>query len=262
MASRFLDSCTSDPRDNSACGTTRLNRRTDCTSKERDGRACWNHGEFLKGASIFSFASFFFGSELAYVAWGSNDVEGSLMLARNYFGVGFMRGLNSAAEVFAPYSGGHERSQLEQMRSDWRRLGRDLRTALANVPQEISEPRPATSRGPILPTASIISAHWSGPLPPPAELEKIDQIIPGGADRLLRMAEKEQTHRIDDAKRGQYLGWSLAAGAVIAAAVVSLCHGPWQVSVALVGIPVLGAVQALIQGRKEKSARRAKSTAE
>ncbi len=61
----------------------------------------------------------------------------------------------------------------------------------------------------------------------------------------------------DDAKRGQYLGWSLAAGAVLAAAVVSLCHGPWQVSVALVGIPVLGAVQALIQGRREKSARRA-----
>ena len=94
-------------------------------------------------------------------------------------------------------------------------------------------------------------------MPPPGELEKIDQIIPGGADRLLCMAEKEQTHRIADAKRGQYLGWSLAAGAVIAAAAVSLCHGPWQVSVALVGIPVLGAVQALIQGRKEKSARKA-----
>jgi hypothetical protein len=73
----------------------------------------------------------------------------------------------------------------------------------------------------------------------------------------LRMAEKEQTHRIEDAKRGQYLGWSLAAGAVMAAAVVSLCHGPWQVSVALVGIPVLGAVHALIQGRKEKSGKRA-----
>jgi hypothetical protein len=94
------------------------------------------------------------------------------------------------------------------------------------------------------------------PLPPPAELEKIDEIIPGGADRLLRMAESEQNHRIEDARRGQYFGWSLAAGAVIAAAVVSLYHGQWQVSVALVGIPVLGAVQALIQGRREKSGRR------
>jgi hypothetical protein len=114
------------------------------------------------------------------------------MLARNYFGVGFLRGLNSVAEVFSSYSSEHECSLLGEMRSD----------------------------------------------------------------RLLRMAEKEQSHRIEDAKRGQYLGWSLAAGAVIAAALVSLCRGPWQVSVALVGIPVLGAVQALIQGRKEKGGRR------
>lgn len=153
------------------------------------------------------------------------------MLAPNYFGVGFLRGLNSAAQVFAPYSGAHERSVLGQMRSDWHKVGEDLRAVfgamLASVPQDISEQRPAISREPVLPAASIISAHWSGPLPPPADLERIDQIIPGGADRLLRMAEKEQTYRIDDAKRGQYLGWSLAAGAVVAAAVVSLCRGPW-----------------------------------
>ena len=182
------------------------------------------------------------------------------MTARNHFGVGFFRGLSSVAEVFAPHSNGHELSLLGQMRSDWSRLGEDLRSvmgvALASISQDVSEQQRAESRGPTRPITSIISAHWSGPLPPPAELEKIDQIIPGGADRLLRMAEKEQIHRIEDSKRGQYLGWSLAAGAVVAAAVVSLCHGPWQVSVALVGIPVLGAVHALIQGRKEKSGRR------
>ena len=182
------------------------------------------------------------------------------MLARNYLGVGFLRGLNSAAEVFAPYSDRHA-NPLQGLRADWSRLGEDLRAALgaalANTSEDLSELRPSESCRPIRPMASIIAAHWSGPLPPPSELEKIDQIIPGGADRLLRMAEKEQAHRIEDAKRGQYLGWSLAAGAVIAAAVVSLCHGPWQVSVALVGIPVLGAVHALIQGRKEKSGKRA-----
>jgi hypothetical protein len=181
------------------------------------------------------------------------------MLARNYFGGGFLRGLNSVAEVFAPHSLGHE-TLVGQMRSDWTRLGEDLRTVLgtvlANISQDVSEQQPLEGGGPPRPITSIISAHWSGPLPPPAQLEKIDQIIPGGADRLLRMAEKEQTHRIEDAKRGQYLGWSLAAGAVITAAVVSLYQGPWQVSVALVGIPVLGAVQALIQGRKEKSGKR------
>lgn len=182
------------------------------------------------------------------------------MLARDYFGVGFLRGLNSVTEVFSPYPSESDGSLLGQMRADWSRLGEDLRSALgvalASISREISETRPAERRGPTRPVTSIISTHWSGPLPPPGELEKIDQIIPGGAERLLRMAEKEQTHRIEDTKRGQYFGWSLAAGSVIAAAVVSLCHGPWQVSAALVGIPVLGVVHALIQGRKEKGGRR------
>jgi len=223
------------------------------------------------------------------------------MFARSYFGVGFLRGLSSAAEAFAPYSGSYGRSPLGQARSDWRRIGREFRTALgsalAHVSEENSESQPAASRrrssGPI---TSIIAAHWSGPLPPPAELERLDQIIPGGADRLLSMAEKqlglaakeldmaekkldiaekerekelgmaekelamadkELTHRIQDTRRGLYLGWSLAMGAVITAAVVSLCHGPWQVSVAVVGIPMLGAVHALIQGRGEKGGKRA-----
>jgi hypothetical protein len=183
------------------------------------------------------------------------------MLARNYLGVGFLRGLNSSSEVFVPYSSADERPLLEKMRSDWNRLGDDLRTALgivlASLSQDVSERRRTENQGPNPPSRSIISTHWSGPLPPPVELERIDQIIPGGADRLLRMAEKEQEHRIEDVKRGQYLGWSLAAGAVVTAAIVSLCHGPWQVSVALVGIPVLGAVQALIQGRMQRSRRRA-----
>jgi len=223
------------------------------------------------------------------------------MFARSYFGVGFLRGLSSAAEAFAPYSGSYGRSLLGPARSDWRRIGREFRpalgSALAHVSEENSESQPAESRrSSSRPITSIIAAHWSGPLPPPAELERLDQIIPGGADRLLSMAEKqlglaakeldmaekkldiaekerekelgmaekelamadkELTHRIQDTRRGLYLGWSLAMGAVITAAVVSLCHGPWQVSVAVVGIPMLGAVHALIQGRGEKGGKRA-----
>ena len=177
-----------------------------------------------------------------YIAFGVGSHGSASMLANNYFGVGFLRGLG-CAEAFAPYCGGHDPSPLGQMRSDWRRIGSDLRVALANMSEDVSEREPTERRGQGRPVASIIAAHWSGPLPPPAELARIDQVIPGGADRLLSMAEKEQAHRFGDARRGQYLGWSLAAGAVVTATIVSLCHGPWQVSVALVGIPVLGAVR-------------------
>ena len=36
---------------------------------------------------------------------------------------------------------------------------------------------------------------FSGPLPPPLAVREYDDIIPGGAERILVMAEKEQSHR-------------------------------------------------------------------
>jgi hypothetical protein len=58
---------------------------------------------------------------------------GWLVLANNYFGVGLLRGLNSVAEVFAPYSSEHERSlpradalRLEQAGGGSRRCGSAL----------------------------------------------------------------------------------------------------------------------------------------
>lgn len=45
-----------------------------------------------------------------------------------------------------------------------------------------------------------ISVHkqtvaFSGPLPPPEVIEKYDTIVPGSAERIITMAEKEQEHR-------------------------------------------------------------------
>jgi len=37
--------------------------------------------------------------------------------------------------------------------------------------------------------------QWSGPLPAPESLAKYDNIVPGAAERILVMAEKEQNHR-------------------------------------------------------------------
>ena len=40
-----------------------------------------------------------------------------------------------------------------------------------------------------------ISKFHSGPIPSAEELEHLEQILPGAADRCFRMAEKEQDHR-------------------------------------------------------------------
>lgn len=66
-------------------------------------------------------------------------------------------------------------------------------------------------------TEYLHAASFRGPLPPPALFEHYEKALPGSADRILRMAENEQTHRHDwekialdsqrgDTKRGQIFG--------------------------------------------------------
>jgi uncharacterized membrane protein len=42
---------------------------------------------------------------------------------------------------------------------------------------------------------TILSKFHTGPLPPAEDLEAYGRIIPEGADRIMKMAEKEQQHR-------------------------------------------------------------------
>ena len=44
--------------------------------------------------------------------------------------------------------------------------------------------------------ASLLSAHYQGPIPPPDFLRKYEEIVPGAANRILTMAESNNTHLI------------------------------------------------------------------
>lgn len=75
---------------------------------------------------------------------------------------------------------------------------------------------------------------YSGPIPPPEALARYEEIQPGAADRILKMAEKQQEHRmaletkaiggqVDQSKRGQIFGFIanfLCIGAAVFFAVV------------------------------------------
>lgn len=39
------------------------------------------------------------------------------------------------------------------------------------------------------------TTHFAGPLPPPESLAQYDKIVPGAAERIIAMAEKEMEHR-------------------------------------------------------------------
>ena len=132
------------------------------------------------------------------------------------------------------------------------------------------------------PQAAITTTHaWSGPLPPPEALARFQQIVPNGAERILHMAEQEQLHRISteqmaqqagirnaqatleaniknseqslaQTKRGQVAGTLVSISAIVSAVVSAYLNAHPAVSVALVGVPILGIVKALIGTKQDK----------
>ena len=48
-----------------------------------------------------------------------------------------------------------------------------------------------------------LKEEYSGPIPHPNILKQFEEVIPGSADRILKMAEKEQEHRHEFEKEEQ-----------------------------------------------------------
>ena len=79
----------------------------------------------------------------------------------------------------------------------------------------------------------ILSAQYSGPLPPPSSFREYDKVLPGSADRILKMAENEQNGRrewdkaaldgaLKENTRGQYLGAVLSVIFAVVALILAL----------------------------------------
>ncbi len=88
-------------------------------------------------------------------------------------------------------------------------------------------------------------------------LESYEKIVAGSADRILRMAEKEQDHRIDwentalkgnisIQKRGQNLGFLISLISISVGAFLGY-SGITIVAVMLVGVGILGFIRELIE---------------
>lgn len=105
---------------------------------------------------------------------------------------------------------------------------------------------------------SELQISRSGPLPPPNELQKYNEIIPNGAERLMALYEKQVEHRIElektvikaDVKKqtlGQIFAFIITMVITIAGVVLLLCdkriEGLTSIIVALaslVGVFVYG----------------------
>lgn len=104
-----------------------------------------------------------------------------------------------------------------------------------------------------------VERFFSGPLPPPALYSSYDRVLPGAAERIMAMTEKEQAHRhqwentalrgeLDYGRLGLWLG-TLALIAVIAGVVACAYLGQTWAAGALGAIGLTGIVTALIKGR-------------
>ena len=56
-------------------------------------------------------------------------------------------------------------------------------------------PVPKSDRSTTIATIEASSISFSGPLPPPDMLQRYNEIIPNGADRVMTMAENQSKHR-------------------------------------------------------------------
>lgn len=107
-------------------------------------------------------------------------------------------------------------------------------------------------------TEQLVSAQWEGPLPPPSTLADFNNIVENGAERIVRMAEKEQDHRIHidtasldatrrDFRRGHIIGGSLAALSIAGSVYTAIIGAHPTVSIALVSLPVTALIGRIIK---------------
>jgi uncharacterized membrane protein len=84
--------------------------------------------------------------------------------------------------------------------------------------------------------------QFSGPLPPPEHLREYEQIVPGAAERLIKMAEDQSVHRrglenrvidaqIRQSDRGQWMAVAVAMLFLAGSIWVTLAGFPWVGSI-------------------------------
>jgi len=108
-----------------------------------------------------------------------------------------------------------------------------------------------------------LSYFHQGPLPPPEELARFNDVDPSFAERIMRMAEldvRTRSHEIVEMVDAEARAVNASAAMVVvvpvgllAIAVVAMIMGwPWPVSVLAFIAPILTAIAHLVSASREK----------
>ncbi len=97
----------------------------------------------------------------------------------------------------------------------------------------------------------VVKHSFSGPLPPPEVLKRFDEVVPGSAERIIKMAEGQFAHRtelerkvissdIARSKLGQVLGFIIAIVGLICSVIISLYGN--QIAGTILGVGTLASL--------------------
>lgn len=102
-------------------------------------------------------------------------------------------------------------------------------------------------------------SSFQGPLPPPSMLADYEKILPGAAERILSLTEREQTGRhstretalkgaLSKDSRGQWMGFIITISVLIIASVFAW-RGNTIFAGTLIGLDLLGLAAVFVVGR-------------
>jgi len=109
----------------------------------------------------------------------------------------------------------------------------------------------------------VTQMSYSGPVPHPSLLQGYENVIEGGAERLLKMAEKQSDHRMSiektvvtsqmkQSERGQHYGLGISVTCLILATVMAF-FGLTAVAIALLTSTIIGLTAVFVIGRKRQN---------
>lgn len=107
------------------------------------------------------------------------------------------------------------------------------------------------------------SEHYSGPVPPPAMLERYDYLVPGSAKKIIDTAMGQTVHRQAQeskvisgsearADRGQILGALILLAGIGCGLVIALAASPVVGGTVIGGVVASGALVYVVGGRPPK----------
>lgn len=115
---------------------------------------------------------------------------------------------------------------------------------------------------------AAVRQEFSGPIPHPMLLQQYDQVIPGAAERILKMAENQSAHRMDlekivirsdvtKSERGQVFGLGVAILGIIASIILGLAGH--EIAAGIIGgSDLVSLASVFVFGRRRKELERAR----